>query len=366
MKLIHWGKPSLNKIDKKFLNKSFDSNWISGGYYVEKFENDFSSFINSKKTLTVNNGTSAIYLVYQALDLKKDDEIIFPAYGYMAASNIALQLGCKPIFVDINPGTLCIDPEKIENKITKKTKLIVAINTYGNICDFVSIMSIAKKNNINVLEDAAESLGSTLNKKQAGTFGNFGTFSFQATKAITTGEGGMVTTNRSLNIFNKMKLYRSHGVKKKRFYHILPGSNFRLTNLQASIGYSQLKRINTIKKKRKDIFFLYRDFLKKEKNIEFQKFEKNVDPMIFTLSVTLNPKKKLKRNKIINEMYKRKIETRNGFYSPNNLKIYNKYKDKDLKVSDLMSQNIICLPLYPDLSEKDIIYICRNFIQLIN
>ena len=139
MKFIPWAKPSLNKMDKEYLNKSFDSNWISGGHYVQKFETDFSKFLKAKKTLTVNNGTSAIHLVYLSLNLKKDDEIIFPAYGYMAASNIALQLGFKPVFVDVDPETFCISVDKIKNKISTKTKLIVVINTYGNICDFNEI-----------------------------------------------------------------------------------------------------------------------------------------------------------------------------------------------------------------------------------
>ena len=262
MKFIPWAKPNLNRLDKKFLLKSFDSNWISSGNFVNKLENSFAKFLKSKKTLTVNNGTSAIHIIYLALNLKRGDEIILPAYGYMAASNLALQMGIKPVFVDVDYETFCINVNKIRKKITKKTKLIVAINTYGNVCDFKELKRIRKETGIFILEDAAESLGSTLNDRQSGTFGDFGTFSFQATKNITTGEGGMVVTNNK-EIYQKMNLYRNHGIYKERYLHLLPGNNFRLTNLQASIGFSQLKRIKLIKKRRKEIFFLYKELLKK-------------------------------------------------------------------------------------------------------
>ena len=366
MKLIPWAKPNLNKTDKKFLIKSFDSNWISDGYYVKKLESDFASFLKSKNTLTVNNGTSAIHVIYLALNLKMGDEIIFPGYGYMAASNIAIQLGLKPVFVDVDPETFCIDASKIKKKISKKTKLIVVINTYGNVCDFDEISQIRRETGIPVLEDAAESLGSTFKNKQSGTFGDFGTFSFQATKTITTGEGGILTTNSSAKFFNRLKLYRNHGVEKVKYLHVLPGTNFRLTNLQAALGYSQLKRIKLIKKRRKEIFLLYKEIFKNNKNIQLQKFDKNINPLVWTMAICSNEKKRINRDRLITSMLKRNIETRNGFYSPNRLKIYSKFKSKELVASDQISKNIICLPLYNSLSNKEIRYIANNFLELIN
>ena len=366
MKFIPYAKPSLISVDKKHLIKAFDSTWISGGFYVDSFEKNFAKYLNCNNALSVNNGTSAIDLVYQSLDLKKGDEIIFPGYGYMAASNLALKYGYKPKFVDVDPDTLCIDVEKIEKQITKKTKLLVVINTYGNICDFKEIFKITKKHNLNILEEAAESLGSTLNNKQAGTFGDFGTFSFQATKSVTTGEGGMITTKKPQSHFKKLSMIRNHGVDKKRYFHILPGSNFRLTNLQAAIGYSQLKRINFFKNERKKVFKLYQNYLKDCKDISLQKFSNKVNPMIWTLCVTLSPKKKLNRDNLIKKLLKRKIETRNGFYSPNQLKIYKNFKSKEIKISDTISKNIICLPIYPGLKENEIRHISKNLIELIN
>ena len=365
MKFIQWAKPSLKHADKKYLIKSFNSNWISDGFFINKLESSFAKYLNSKKILTVNNGTSAIHIIYLALNLKRGDEIILPAYGYMAAANLALQMDLKPVFVDVDYETFCINVEKIRKKITKKTKLIVAINTYGNLCNFTELKKINKESGIFILEDAAESLGSTFDKKQSGTLGDFGTFSFQATKIITTGEGGIVVTNNK-KIYDKMKLYRNHGVDKKRYLHILPGNNFRLTNLQASIGFSQLKRVKLIKKQRKEIFFLYKELFKNNKAIRLQQFQKNIDPMFWTLAVNLDFKKSLNRDRLIKYMMKRNIETRNGFYSPNRLNIYKKFQSSDLIVSDKISKNIICLPLYNDLTKKNIIYIARNFLELID
>lgn len=156
MKYISWAKPKLELLDKKNLNNAFNSNWISDGYYIKVLEKKFNKFLINKNTLLVNNGTSAIQLAYLALELKKNDEIIIPGYGYMAAANLALQMGFKPVFADVDLDTFCIDVNDIKNKISKKTKLIVAINTYGNVCEFDEINFFAKKKGIMVLEDAAE------------------------------------------------------------------------------------------------------------------------------------------------------------------------------------------------------------------
>ena len=161
-------------------------------------------------------------------------------------------------------------------------------------------------------------------------------------------------------------MYRNHGVDKKRYFHLLPGSNFRLTNLQAAIGCSQLKRINSIKKRRNEIFYLYKEILKKNNDIKFQKFKKGINPMIWTMAINLNGEKGLNRDRLIKSMLKRKIETRNGFYSPNYLDIYKKFKSKELKVGDKISKNIICLPIYNSLSDKDVRFIAKNFLDLLD
>ena len=169
----------------------------------------------------------------------------------MAVANIATQLGAVPVFADVDPETFCISMNEIEKKITSKTKLIVLIHTYGNVCDISGIMDLANKYNINVLEDCAESLFSKHNDKYCGSFGKISTFSFHATKTITTGEGGMVITDDE-SLFDKMALFRSHGLLKRGTYnHLVPGHNFRLTNIQAAIGLAQFEEKNRIIEARK-------------------------------------------------------------------------------------------------------------------
>ena len=189
-KIIPWSQAHFISNEKFHLNRALDSTWVSGGEYVQKFEREFSKYIKSDFALSVNNGTSAIHLAYLALKLKAGDEIIIPSFGYLAAANLALLMNLKPVFADVDLETFCVDFSSIKKKITKKTKLIVVINTYGNVCDLKPILKLAKLKKIDVLEDSAESLGSKYYNKNSGTLADIGTFSFQATKTITTGEGG--------------------------------------------------------------------------------------------------------------------------------------------------------------------------------
>ena len=206
------------------------------------------------------------------------------------------------------------------------------------------------------IEDAAESLCSKYKNKYTGTFGDIGTFSFHATKNIVTGEGGMVITNNS-KLAKMLSLYRSHGVKKLRYKHYVHGHNFRLTNLQAAIGFAQFKNIDKIVKKRQQIYKWYLKFINNEK-ICIQKFEDIKQAVPWTFAFYLN-NSKYSRDKIIKKMREKKIETRNGFYSADRLKIFSANKNKLLN-SNILSKKTICLPLFYEMSVNDVIKICKN------
>ncbi len=362
-KIINWAEPFLDNEEEKNILKALKTTWISDGAFVKRFEKDVSKYINSKFSISVNNGTSAIHLVYLALNLKPGDEVIIPGYGYLAAANIALQMGLIPVFADVDIDSFCITSTNIEKKITKKTKLIVVINTYGNIYDLDEINKLGKKFKIFILEDAAESFGSKYKGKQSGSITDISTFSFQATKIITTGEGGMVSTRLSKKIIEKLQMWRNHGVRDKRYFHYLPGNNFRLTNIQASIGCSQLNKINKILKKRKSLYKYYKYKLKNIEGLKLQRFSVNTEPVVWTLAVILSEKKFKRRDYIIEKLYKQGIETRNGFYSPNNLPLYKKFHSKDLKNSDLLSKQVICLPFHNQIERKDIDKIVSTLIK---
>lgn len=351
-KFLPWANPKLFTLEKKLILKAIKSNWISGGLYIDKFEKKISQYLNIKYGYLTSNGTSAIHLAFLACNLKHGDEIIVPGFGYLAAANIANLMGLKIKFADVDKNTFCMNIETLKKQITKKTKAVVTINTYGNLHNLKELSFFLKKKKIIFIEDAAESFGSKIRNKQSGTFGDIGTFSFHATKNITTGEGGLIITDNK-KIAENIKLYRSHGVKNKRYYHIVSGHNFRMTNFQAAMGYAQLSKINYIIKKRKQLYAKYLTEIKKLKtNIYIQKIDNDCNFVPWTFAIKIDNKFKFSRDKIITKLLKQNIETRNGFYSPNNLKIFK--KDNKLKNSDSLSKEIICLPLHLNMQTKDI------------
>ena len=348
--------PLLEKKDLTHLNRAFKSSWISGGPYINKLEKLLKNFLKAKNVLVTSSATAAIHLTYLAIGLKKGDEIIVPGYGYLAAANIAKLFGLKILFADVDPNTFCTTEKTIKKVITKKTKAIVIIHTYGNMCEVDKIKRLTRKRKIILIEDAAESFGSKFKNKFSGTIGDIGIYSFQATKTITTGEGGAIVVKEKKK-FERLKLFRSHGVSKKKYYHIVHGHNFRLSNLLASIGYSQLTRIKKIIKNRKKIFSFYNKYLNKRK-FEIQLITKNTDfvPWTFPIKINNNFNQK-KRDGIMNTLRNLGIETRNGFYSPCELPIFSK---KKLSVSMMLSRRIINLPFYEGLSETKVKYICST------
>ncbi len=362
--MIPWARPDFYGYEDKFVRQALKSTWISDGSFIKKFETQFSKYLKSKDSIAVSNGTAAIHLVYLAMGLKKGDEIIIPGFGYMAAANLAVQMGLKPVFADVDLETFCVTEDSIKKKISKKTKLIVVIHTYGNMCDIDQIINLAKRKNIPVLEDSAESFGSRYKNKLSGTFGDLSTFSFQATKTITTGEGGMIISKKNKEFSNKIRSFRSHGVLKERYFHVYAGHNFRLTNIQAAIGCAQMKRFSQIKKERKRIYLEYKNLFKKIKGVKIQKFRKNVLPVVWTFALVINEKKFPKRDEMIRILKKKGIETRNGFYSPSRLPLYNKFKTSHLKNSHHLSKKVICLPFFASLKNKQIKLIFKEFVKL--
>jgi perosamine synthetase len=224
------------------------------------------------------------------------------------------------------------------------------------------IMVLAKSCEIPVLEDAAESLGSQYKGRQSGTIADIGTYSFHATKTITTGEGGMVLTGRK-DLADQAMLYRTHGVLGKRYWHEVPGHNFRLTNLSAALGCAQFKQIDHIFAERRRVHASYRRLFNGEKGIILQRFDPNVEPVLWALAAELDQKCFPQgRDGVMAQLAKKGIETRNGFYSANQLKIYNKVKS--IPISDRLAKNVISLPTFASLKDEQIDFIAKAVIAL--
>jgi perosamine synthetase len=360
---IPWAKPEFFGNEIKYVTEALESTWISGGRYLNDLEKKLNAVLQKKHVLAVSNGTTAIHLAYLGLGLKPGDEVIVPGFAFMAAANVALHMNLKPVFAEVDPTTWCLSHENMASLITSKTKAIVPVHTYGNVCEMNLIMKVADELGIPVIEDCAESLFSKYEGKQSGSFGAISTYSFHATKTITTGEGGAVSTD-SDEFAERMMLYRSHGMdrSKKFYWHDLPGHNFRLTNFQAAMGVAQMEQSDKILKERKRVYTSYFKNLAGNDSLDLQSFNKNVDPVVWAVAMKLNPRAFSQgRDRVIEQMKEKGIECRPGFYSSNQLKIYEPHS---VPVCDGIAKSSISLPSYPSLSDDEISMICSTLISL--
>ena len=259
-------KPSITDLEISYVNDAVSTGWGSKCYdYIYKFQDEFAAYQDSKFALATSSCTGAIHLALMALGVKAGDEVIVPDITWIASVEPVLYIGAKPVFVDILKTSWCIDPQAIENAITPKTKAIIVVHLYGNICEMDEIMAIAKKNDLVVLEDAAEGLGSEYKGKRAGSIGDAGVFSFHGTKTMTTGEGGILVTDNEA-VFEKAKILNDHGRNpkdpdNKMFWMRDYGYKYKISNLQAALGCAQISRIEELVNKKIEIFKWYKQLL---------------------------------------------------------------------------------------------------------
>lgn len=361
-------EPFISSLGKKNVMKALNSNWISSqGSFIKKFEKKLANFHSRKYCLVTSSCTSALHLSLMSLGLKKGDEVMCPALTFIAPANMILLSNLELKLIDVDPKTLTIDPKILEKKITKKTKALIIVHQFGHSAHMDQIMKICKKNKILVIEDNAESLGGMFKGKLLGTFGDLTTLSFFANKVLTSGEGGAIVTN-SKKYYEKCLEMRDHGMSlKKKYFHKRLGFNYRMTNLQAAIGISQLQDFKKITKIRNEQSRLYYDNLKNlEKFIELRKFEKWCKPVHWLMTIKI--KKKGKRDKFIKYMKTKGVDCRqmvNPVFDAFYLK--KKFNSKEYLNSSSVSRNSVHLPSGTNLKKKDIEYICRtlkNFFKI--
>lgn len=287
MSSIPWARPTLFGNEEALVLDALRSTWISGGPYIERFEQEMAERNNVRNAIAVSNGTTALELALRSLRLTPGDEIIVPAFTFVAAPNMVLALGLTPVYADIDVETFLIDPKEISRLVTTRTKAILPVHLYGNVANMGGILDEAAGRGIAVIEDAAEALFSRWCGKCAGTLGTLGTFSFHATKTITTGEGGMVVTNDDA-LADFCRTLRDHGMRKgKRYWHDFIGHNFRMTNLQAALGCAQLMSLDEIISERARISGAYKERLANCEGIRFQNTSPLVDPVIWVTTVII-------------------------------------------------------------------------------
>ena len=346
-----------------YLNDCIKSGWISsGGKYVKLFEKKFLNLTKSNYSLSVTSGTTALHLALASLGIKKNDEVIVPNLTFIAPVNAVIYLGAKPVIVDVDKNNLCIDPNKLENAITNKTKAIMLVYLYGHACDVDKIRAIAKRKKLFLIEDCAEGLGTYYKKKHVGNFGDVSTFSFFGNKTITTGEGGMICFKKKSH-YEYAKKLRDHGMNKnKKYWHDHVGFNYRMTNLQAAVGLAQMERLNFFINRKREMAKKYRFYLKNNNYLFFSKNFPNTKSSYWLYYIKLKKNISHLRDKIINKLLENGIEARNCFYPVNLMPPYKKYfsKKNNLNNSLDLSKCIIALPSSVNLVEKEIKNICLN------
>lgn len=301
--------PWIDEDEVKEVSAAVRSTWVTEATRTAKFEEMFKELSKAPFAYAFSNGTVTLFTALKVLGIGEGDEVIVPSFTFIASINPIIIAGAKPVLVDIDKNTFCINADLIEEKITSKTKAIMPVQLYGQCADMDKIMKIAKKYNLFVIEDAAQAVGVKFNDKHAGTFGDYGSFSFYGNKTITTGEGGMLVTNNE-DLGKKAYQYKNHGrLEKGKFIHETIGLNFSFTEMQAALGISQLNKLDKIIKRKQEIRDIYVHELSGIKEIVFPKIDSRVNPVHWFTNIMVPDAEKLAE-----ELKKREIQTRRFFY----------------------------------------------------
>jgi perosamine synthetase len=360
---IPWAEPKYWGNEERYALEALRSSWISGGPFVERLEAELATQLGSPHVVATSNGTTAIHAAYLAMDVRPGDEIVVPGFAFMAGANIALHMGARPVFADVDPETWCVTAETIARVLTPRTRGLVPVHTYGNVCDMQPILDLARERGLWVIEDAAEAFGSTYRGQQAGTLADIGTFSFHATKTITTGEGGAVAT-RKAELCDRLHLYRSHGVKSVRYFHDVPGHNFRLTNVQAAIGCGQIEQLAGIRSERERVYRQYVEALAGANGLQLQRMTAEVEPIVWAVGVRLDEAAFPQgRDEVMSQMAKQGVETRPGFYPASAMP--HLYGQQQVPESARLGEQVISLPSSPTVTEEEIGFIAERLRSLV-
>lgn len=369
---IPYGRQSINESDIQAVVDVLKSDYVTTGPKVPEFEKKVADYVGAKYAVAISNGTAALHAACYAAGIKEGDEVITTPITFAASANCTLYCGAKPIFADINPDTYNIDPEDIERKITDNTKAIVAVHYTGQPCEMDRINEIARKHKLIVIEDAAHALGADYKGKMIGSISDMTTFSFHPVKHITTGEGGMITTNDE-ELYKRLVLFRSHGITRDEslmtknegawYYEQLDlGYNYRITDIQCALGISQMNRLNEFVEKRRMLVKRYNDAFEGQEGIVTPKQAEgcNNSYHLYVIQVL-----KHDRKEVFDKLREAGIGV-NVHYIPVYKHPYyqaNGYKDVCCKNAEEFYNRIISLPLYPELTIEQQDYVIEKVME---
>lgn len=356
--MIPIAKPLIGQEEINGVVRVLQSGTLAEGPRVKEFEEEFASYAGVKHAIAVNSGTAALLVALQAKGIGKGDEVIVPPFTFIATANAVLFAGAKPVFADVDPETFNIDPARIREKITKQTRAIIPVDLYGQTAAMDLIMDLAEDHGLAVIEDACQAHGASIHGKKAGSF-DVGCFSFYPTKNMTTSEGGMITSDdRAFD--DKARMLRSHG-SRIRYYHELLGFNLRMTDISAAIGLAQMKKIDDYNNRRISNAALLTEKLQGIPGIVVPSVRPGYRHVFHQYTIKVTPDFHLSRDEVIQRLNAAGIGT--GVYYPVPIHQQQLYRElgfaDSCPVSEMLSQQVISLPVHPSVTEQDIDFIAR-------
>lgn len=343
-------RPDLSGNERRYVLECIDSTWISSvGTFVQRFESAMAQVTGARHAISVSNGTVALHLALHCLGIGPGDEVIVPTFTYIASVNTIKQTGATPVFVDSQRSDWLLDPVDVERRITPHTKAIMVVHLYGAACDLRTLKRLCDARDLKIIEDCAEALGTTLDGKHVGTFGNVGAFSFFGNKTVTTGEGGMVTTSDD-ELATRLRMVKGQGQSfTRRYWHEVLGFNYRMTNIEAAIGVAQMERLNSILDRKHEIAGWYRQDLG-DLPVSFQHPIDGVQGSDWLVSLLLPAE--TSRDRVMEHMARQGVETRPVFYCAHQMPVYE--SREVFPVAEDISRRGISLPSFPTLTRSEV------------
>lgn len=378
--------PNLKGNEKKYVNEVIDSEWVStAGSFVNRFEREIAKYLNVGDAVACQSGTAGLHLALKSLGITYEHEAIVPALTFIAAVNPVRYCGAEPIFIDCD-DSLCIDPDKLLEFIEENTdfnghtlvnrhsgkiiKTIIAVHVFGNMCDMVKLLAIARKYKLSIIEDATEALGTMYSEgpfsgRYAGTLGDIGVYSFNGNKIITTGGGGMVISKDKL-LLNKVR-YLSTQAKDDEigFVHNEIGFNYRMTNLQAAVGVAQLEQLNEFIKIKKRNYDIYKEFFRDFSEVSLLGFRGDINPNYWFYSLVLNPNCKTDKGAMISLLFENRIQVRPVWGLIHEQKPYLSNISFQIERAKDYWIKTINIPCSSNLKHEEVLYVCETIKRFI-
>src|ERR1700729_4073372 len=345
-------KPFIGAREKKLVLDALDSGWVSSiGKYIDEFETGFARYCGTEYALAVNNGTTGLHLALATLGLQPGDEVIVPDLTFVATANAVAYTGATPVLADIDPDTLCIDPASVKSLITARTKAIIPVHLYGHPADMDALSAIGDAHGLAVIEDAAEAHGAEYKGRKVGGLGKCGVFSFYGNKVITTGEGGMLTTN-DREFHQRANRLRDHAMSpERRYFHEERGFNYRITNLQAALGVAQLERIDDFLDRRTEIMSWYEQEILTTDRVRLNRVKNWAKSAFWMICLEVDWFDEPRREAFMQALKARGIDSRPYFCTMSSMPMY---KQASMPIATRKAQIGLNLPSYFELTKREI------------